>query len=826
VNKEDTVKVALAGLVHDLGKIWKRAGRPGTHADASAAFVDEFKDLFPSDWLTDIRSAALNHHQPGATEIEKIIKSADWLASAEREEEPGTEQRDPAETPLLPVSGRVEFREERPQDSQRWGYRLTALQLDQERIFPGKDVRVSSADYQRLWADFEGELRQSRKITDYFGLISFLALLRKYASFVPSSTPWETDEEFRTLPDISLYDHLKVTAAVAACLVRLDPEHIGTLQRRDGAGQQQPVAQLLRADFSGIQNFLYRIARAEQTVEFRNTSKRLRGRSIFLVLLADVTADWLTREVNLSPANILFCGGGRFDLLIGADQETRQMLSQLEQRLQRWLVEEFHGELGIQLGTVDVLPADFEDLSHIFEVLNEDLARRKQQKFRDAFDGDKFFVATEPLHHVCNYCHLTPVLGPTAEPCVSCCLQRAVGGKLPRTEYLAYLYRYGRAKDLSSLDEPVVIDLIEPFGVEVILLEPHEVEKMIHIAERQEDPAVLYRLNDSKFLRKDCPSVVTCSYKFLGTEVPRGRESIDPNPVRRGKEAIRRGDILDFDEMAFMSSGAQLLGVLKADVDYLGQVFGLGLKSKSISRIATLSSAFDLFFSGWINRICEQLAEKWHADSGNDNRLRGRVDGLFYVVYSAGDDLLILGPWNAVVDLACEIYSQFRAFTCYNENITLSGGVLLVKPHFPIQRFAQLASEQLEKSKTVGQHQDSYGLNRKDRITLFGDTVSWDEGRGFFELVKFAKALEGKVTEDKLPRSFIYFLLQLHKDYIKDKESPDLNWLPRYFYALARRVDKEVIEDLGLHEKIPPPGNLMQHIRIPTSYVSLKIRKE
>jgi CRISPR-associated protein Csm1 len=824
VISKETVKVATATLVHDLGKIWQRAGRPGTHADASAAFVDEFRNLFPAEWVRDIHEAVGNHHQDANNDFERIIKIADWLASAEREEDPGIEQSDPAETPLLPVSARVEFREERPQDSQRWGYRLTALQLDQERIFPAKDVRVSSADYQRLWADFESELRQSGKITDYFGLISFLALLRKYASFVPSSTPWETDEEFRTLPDISLYDHLKVTAAVAACLARLDPEHIGTLQRRDGAGEQEPVAQLLRADFSGIQNFLYRIARAEQTAEFRNTSKRLRGRSFFLALLADVTADWLTRELNLSPANILFCGGGRFDLLIGADGETRQTLSQLEQRLQRWLVEQFHGELGLQLASVDVCPADFEDLNLTFEALNDNLATRKQQKFRDAFDGDKFFVATEPLYHVCNYCRLTSLTGPEAEPCASCYLQRAVGGKLPRTEYLAYLY--GRAKNLSSLDEPVVVDFTEHFGVDVVLLEPHEVEKMIHIAESQEDPAVLYHLNDTNFLRKDCPSAVSCSFKFLGNEVPRGRERIDPNPVMRGKEAIGKGDILDFDEIASMSSGAQLLGVLKADVDYLGQVFGLGLKSKSISRIATLSSAFDLFFSGWINRICEQLAATWHTDSANDNRLKGRVDGLFYVVYSSGDDLLILGPWDALVDLACEIHSEFRAFTCYNENITLSGGVLLVKPHFPIQRFAQLAGEQLEKSKTVGQHQDSRGPNRKDRITLFGDTVPWDDARGFLELVQFAKALEGKVKEDKLPRSFIYFLLQLHRDYIKDKESPDLYWLPRYFYALARRVANEVIEDLGLHEKIPPPGNLMQHIRIPTSYVSLKIRRE
>jgi hypothetical protein len=40
--------------------------------------------------------------------------------------------------------------------------------------------------------------------------------LGKYASFIPSATPWEADEEYRTLPDISLYDHLKVVGPTMA----------------------------------------------------------------------------------------------------------------------------------------------------------------------------------------------------------------------------------------------------------------------------------------------------------------------------------------------------------------------------------------------------------------------------------------------------------------------------------------------------------------------------------------------------------------------------------------------------------------------------------
>ena len=86
MNREETLKVALAALLHDLGKFWQRAGREGTHYHASAAFVDEFRHLFPNEWLDDIRDGAGNHHTTARTEIEKIVKVADliWLTDKTR----------------------------------------------------------------------------------------------------------------------------------------------------------------------------------------------------------------------------------------------------------------------------------------------------------------------------------------------------------------------------------------------------------------------------------------------------------------------------------------------------------------------------------------------------------------------------------------------------------------------------------------------------------------------------------------------------------------------------------------------------------------------
>jgi len=828
---EETIKVALAALLHDIGKFWQRAGRPGTHEEASVAFVDDFKHLFPYGWLDDLRDGVGNHHRPARKEIEKIIKVADRLSSEERIEEFGIPQSDPDKTPLLPIAARVEFREEKPRDWHRWGYRLNELRLDETCVFPAIDAQVSPEDYKNLWVKFEREVKRLHPITDYFGFISLLALLRKYATFIPSATPWEKDEEYRTLSDISLYDHLKVTCAIAACLMRLYPDDLEAFYRHDPGTEEKPVACLLRADFSGIQSFLYRITRAEAEAEFRNTAKRLRGRSFYLTLLADVAADWLARELWVSPANILFCGGGRFDVLIGIDERTKQKLEeQVIPRLQNWLIKEFYGEIGIQIAKVYLMPKDFEDLEDVFDKLEDELLEKKHKKFREVLGKEDFFFDRKPLLDVCNYCGVTPayleqqVKEWRDNGCPHCNKQREIGYKLPgnKTEFLAYFY--GDTEDLPFPVKTVVVDLAELFGVKVALLNEKEKNEVIRKVKGQPKPLVLYRLNDTDFIQDHYPENVACGFKFIGNVAPVSLQLVDP--IKPGKEPIRPEEVLDFDEVAFMSCGAQLLGVLKADVDYLGQVFGRGVKPKSISRIATLSSAFDFFFSGWINRICEELSEKWHIDQENKNHLKGKVDGLFYIVYSGGDDLLILGPWDAIIDLAQTIYQQFRKFTCYNGNITLSSGILLVKPHFPIQRFSQLVGEHLDKSKNIGEHQDQPGLNRKDRITLFRETVRWQENRkGFDQLLDFGKKLAEHVREDKLPRSFIYFLLRLYIQYFPKEGEENLMWVPKFFYSLARRVSKEVIADkeLNLEENV---SWLMRYIRIPASYVSLKIRRE
>ncbi len=100
---------------------------------------------------------------------------------------------------------------------------------------------------------------------------------------------------------------------------------------------------------------------------------------------------------------------------------------------------------------------------------------------------------------------------------------------------------------------------------------------------------------------------------------------------------------MDFQTITGKSHGRHYLGFLKADVDNLGSIFAFELRGvgdarwDTPSRIAGMSRQLDLFFTGWI----EHLLEVDFADC--------------YCVFSGGDDLFIIGPWNQILDFALRL---------------------------------------------------------------------------------------------------------------------------------------------------------------------------
>ncbi len=793
----------LAALFHDAGKVSQRFGGEyrQKHAVMSQDFVRSLESYLGTERARRVAQLAGAHHETPTARLQKLLHVADKLAALERT----TAQRaqmNADEAALVSVASRVEFRERAGNE----GYHpLLSLDDSLQALFPDASSRVPSGSYRQLWDAFVQEV-QSLPPFRPIDLHTLLSLIRKHWAFVPSATPWESGP-LRTVPDVSLYDHTKVVTAIAACLGKLDAQSLpddrlrwlidllrqyaqeGILDViREQEEKYPPLAVFVRLDVGGIQSFIFRIARPE--ADTSGVARRLRGRSFEVALLTQALADWLVRLCDVTPANVLFCGGGVVDLLLPATDASRRQVHESLDAVRRVLLEVTGGLLSLQSAEVELWAHDFGNFGDVYTRAAGALAEEKTRRAYSmaTSDPDGFFAPEQSVYDLCPSCGITPVDGESL--CEVCRRHEVIGRRLPETDTIAFVWGDGNL--------PGEVIRFEPMSLQVALLTATERQNLLNNPPGAD--AVLVRLNSpDTFLSPRGDADIGFRFQFVANRVP-----------------TRRGDLIPFEPMAELGEGAERLGVLKMDVDYLGAVFGLGVEPPTISRLATLSSAFEAFFGGYLNALCLQVSQQWLQTLSEPPQVDAQ-SGVFYTLYAGGDDVFVLGPWEATIRLAQAIRRDFRRFVAHNPNLTLSGGLVCVKPKFPVPRFAELAEEALSRAK-AGRQADP--LQRGDQLCLFDTVVSWDDAE---ELVTFAGDLYRAVQERELAKGFVYFLLRLHEQFFRDPHQPDLLWIPRFHYQLARRVRPEVAERLRLLERIP---RAMPAIRIPVSIVSLKMREE
>ncbi|MCS6831276.1 MAG: type III-A CRISPR-associated protein Cas10/Csm1 [Armatimonadota bacterium] len=794
----------LAALFHDAGKVSQRFGGDyrQKHAAMSEDFIRSLTAYLGAERAQRVARLAGAHHDTPTDRLQRLLHAADKLAALERQTERRV-QLDSDEAALVSVASRVEFREAR--GAERF-HSLTPLGLEMAGLFPEDSPRVREGQYGLLWNSFVQEINSLSPFrpTD---LQTLLSLLRKYWVFVPSATPWEQTEE-RTVPDVSLYDHTKVVTAIAACLGKLGEESLPDarleqlihLLRRFSQEEMlsaleqlernySPLARFVRFDIGGIQTFLFRVARPEADTD--GVARRLRGRSFWVSVLAQATADWLVRRCEVTPANILFCGGGSLDLLLPATEPAMEAAREVHHALDQYLLQVSGGLLSLQGAMVDLWAHDFARFGDVYERAASQLAVAKHRRsyWLIRREPEDFFAPEQQAYRLCPSCTIVPIEGEGL--CKHCQRHESVGRKLPRTHSLAFVWDEAYRPRYEAL-------FFEPMGLWVELLSAEERLQLLQNPPSAE--CVLVCLNDTdEFLSPRGEAEVGFRFQFVANSVP-----------------TREGNLLSFDDIAKLGDGAARLGVLKMDVDYLGAVFSMGVEPPTVSRLSTLSSAFEMFFGGWLNQLCRQVSAQW----GEELSVPLQVDlisGVFYTLYAGGDDLFVIGPWEATIHLAQAVRRDFRRFVGENPNLTLSGGLVCVKPKFPVPRFAELVDEALTHAKR-GRRDDPLG--RGDHLCLFHTVVSWSEAE---DLTTFARDLYQAIREKRIARGFIYFLLRLHEEFFRDAGKADLRWIPRFHYQLARRVSPEVVAQLQLSQRT---ARAMPYMRVPVSIVSLKMREE
>jgi CRISPR-associated protein Csm1 len=229
-----------------------------------------------------------------------------------------------------------------------------------------------------------------------------------------------------------------------------------------------------------------------------------------------------------------------------------------------------------------------------------------------------------------------------------------------------------------------------------------------------------------------------------------------------------------FDELCDTEEAKLLrLGVLRMDVDNLGSLFitGLGKEQLTFSTYSNLSKNLDFFFKGYLNTI-------WQ----NNERFKNHT----YIIYSGGDDLFIVGKWDILLEMAREIRGSFAAWVCNNPALTLSGGLSVVTPRFPISKAAVMA----EKAEKAAKNH-TYGKDEKDAINLFDFSLNWDHEYMMVQDMK--NAIIKAINYDIVKRSFLHKLMvydRMRAEQARNGQNESWRWLLAYDFGRMTERDR------------------------------------
>jgi CRISPR-associated protein Csm1 len=806
----DSTKKSLivASLLHDIGKVGQRAQKrndlskqtltreseicPGspypthqhvlwTHEFFEKHFSDELKSLLFGglNEETNPLNLASFHHRP-SNNLQELIQIADRTSSGEREETERGEKNSYITKKLASIFNKISLKDDTEGVSKPYFHELGKLSLERD-VFPVSTTETSTEEgtsaqrrrYGELWDGFIKDFqRLSYKTLEHdFEFDLFLSalyhLLMKYTWCVPSYTNAKQDID----NDISLFDHSRITAAIASCLYDV----YGTDRIPSSPNHNEFV--VAEGDISGIQKFLYKLSRPSG---LKGVGRILRGRSMFLTLLPIVIANYFAKELGQTMVNILYAGGGNFQLLLPNKKEILERLTLAREEIDDWLFGKFLGELGVVIAHVEAGRSELgKNYGAVIARLKVEMENAKAKKFlKPLFVDDKFKIAQSST--LCQVCGSFDAEAQEDGEmlCGLCTEHRELGAYLPRAGYLV------TAPDTLDLGYGERVDF-GPAGRAWFLDELKEERKLAGAYSCQ-------KINSTDEV---------LGFRFLGKSVPRAKERITKDDLGEERE-IEEGeyeprDTISFDHLDLLAEGDKKLGVLRMDVDNLGLIFSIGLRrytaeggegsGHSISRSATLSRMLDWFFTGYLNTLCDEISRKAISSSSG---LLSKVDGFFYIVYSGGDDLFIVAPWDKALELAFQIRKELREFCANNESVDISGGLSLVGRKFPVSRSAELAKELEEKAKNKAKRDNQEGC-----LAAFGEVEKWNvlkEGFLFGDVL--VRAVNGVNGNRKLPRTFLNRVLEIRKIAGKHKDEPGKAplFVPELVYSIVRNVDEKL----------------------------------
>ncbi len=275
--------------------------------------------------------------------------------------------------------------------------------------------------------------------------------------------------------------------------------------------------------------------------------------------------------------------------------------------------------------------------------------------------------------------------------CSQCHMLERLGQELADAQYFFWVGGDDRklVADVLSREKRIVFP--EPLNMDMYLLE----EEPVFTKGLALHHSRLERLNSPDCMNENWHGYA-CSYRWL---------------AKWDREKRSAG--WDFEQFATEATGIQRIGVLRMDVDNLGQLFIRGFqwaKDKqmgSLSRVATLSRQLNLFFSGYLMQLLKDEPQ-------------------VQVIYAGGDDLFLIGSWDALPGVARAIEQAFKRFTAHNPDFTISAGITMVRGKYPIARAAEMAGDAESSAKALERKVAGKRIE-KSALCMMDTVVGWED---------------------------------------------------------------------------------------------------
>ena len=697
------VTVAVGGLLHDIGKLLYRYNDGRNHCISghellkSAGIKDE-------DVLNQVKyhhGALLRNSNVSKDSAAYITYWADNVAA-------GADRREK----LSDIGDKEPYEKDMPLESvfnilngnkQDYTYDMQEVYDSGDINYPHQNrTPYSEIIYSKIISNIKEGLSAIELTDEYVN--SLLGVLEANLSFVPSST------STKQVADISLYDHVKITAAIGGCILeylKASGETDFKKELFDNCTEtyNKKTFLLLSMDMSGIQEFLFKI-------DSEDALKTLRSKSFYLEILLEHIVDELLNPLGLSRANLIYSGGGHAYILLPNTSIAKDTITNLFKNIKKWMLDYFGTDLYVAYGYAECSANELMDkpegsYQEIFARASEAVSLQKTSRYNSE---EIILLNTKPkeqLTRECRICGTTEKLN-SENLCPVCAALIGLSKKIQDKPFVSIVTQ----KEGDSCAHL-------PLGKYMIM----ESEESL----RQRTK------NKANFVRAYSKNKMYTGFN-LSTRLWVGN--------------YYQGN--SFKELANASKGINRIGVLRADVDNLGKAFVRGFSNvqgeanySSLSRSATFSRKLSMFFKLNINYLLGNAA--FSMEGERPYPLRDAA-----IVYSGGDDLFIIGAWNSIIETAVDINEALKNYT--QGTLTISAGIGIYPEKYPVTALA----------RETGKLEDISKLKEgKNAITLFNEENSyhWDEFKNEVIGQKLSALSDFYGNNDEKGNSQIYKLM-------------------------------------------------------------------